>query len=61
MVPMKPGNSPQGTRWRDGGAGVMEPQEGKMAGTPRSETISTKRSRIAKLARQMPGTALTSL
>jgi retron-type reverse transcriptase len=39
----------------------MEPQEGKMAGTPRSETISTKRTRIAKLARQMPGTALTSL
>jgi group II intron reverse transcriptase/maturase len=39
----------------------MEPQEGKMADTPRSDTISTKQARIAKLARQMPGTALTSL
>jgi len=32
-----------------------------MAGTPRLETISTKQRRIAELARQMPGTAITSL
>jgi len=32
-----------------------------MADTPRSTTVSTKRQRIAELAKQMPGTALTSL
>ncbi len=32
-----------------------------MAGTPRPQTISTKQRRIAQLAQQMPGTALTSL
>lgn len=32
-----------------------------MAGTPRPKTISTKQARIAELAKQMPGTALTSL
>ena len=32
-----------------------------MAGTPSPKTISTKRARIAELAKQMPGTALTSL
>lgn len=32
-----------------------------MAGRPRPRTISTKRARIAALAQQMPGTALTSL
>lgn len=32
-----------------------------MAGTPRPQTVSTKQRRIAQLAQQMPGTALTSL
>lgn len=32
-----------------------------MQGTPSPETISTKRKRIARLAKQMPGVALTSL
>jgi len=32
-----------------------------MAGTPRPGTVSTKQARIAALAKQMPGTALTSL
>ena len=61
IVPVKQGNPPQGTRWREGGTGVMEPMEGKMPDTPRSETISTKQNRIAELARQMPNVALSSL
>ena len=32
-----------------------------MAGTPRPGTVSTKQARIAELAQQMPGTAITSL
>jgi len=32
-----------------------------MAGTPSPKTVSTKRERIAQLAKQMPGEALTSL
>jgi len=39
----------------------MEPLEGKMAGRPSPQPISTKQKRIAELARQMPGTAITSL
>lgn len=39
----------------------MEPQEGKMAGTPRPSTVSTKQERIAELSKQMPGVAMTSL
>ena len=40
---------------------VTEPLEGKMSDTPRSASISTKQERIAKLAKQMPDRALTSL
>ena len=43
------------------GGHVMEPLEGKMTGTPGPESVSTKRQRIAKLAKQMSGKALTSL
>ena len=50
-----------GTRPREEGRRIMEPQEGKMEGTSRSQPISTKRERIAELARQMPGKAMTSL
>lgn len=32
-----------------------------MTETPRSETVSTKLERIATLAKQMPGVALTTL
>ena len=39
----------------------MEPCEGKMAETTSSTTVSTKLERIAKLAKQMPGTALRTL
>lgn len=39
----------------------MELLEGKMEGTPRPQTVSTKQQRIAELARQMPGKAITSL
>jgi RNA-directed DNA polymerase len=39
----------------------MEPEEGKMAGTPSPTTISTKLQRIATLARQAPDTAFTTL
>ncbi len=39
----------------------MEPLEGKMANTPRLDPVSTKRKRIAELARQAPEMAFTSL
>jgi group II intron reverse transcriptase/maturase len=39
----------------------MEPLEGKMANTPRLDPVSTKRQRIAELARQAPEAAFTSL
>src|SRR4051812_21000445 len=39
----------------------MRPLEGKMPGTPSPDPISTRRQRIATLARQAPQTALTTL
>src|SRR5690242_21547311 len=39
----------------------METREGKMAGTPSPTTVSTKLQRIAKLARQAPDMAFTTL
>jgi len=39
----------------------MKPLEGTMPGTPGPETISTRRQRIAKLARESPQIALTTL
>jgi RNA-directed DNA polymerase len=39
----------------------MEPFEGKMTETPDLDTISTKRQRIAKLAREAPGMAFKTL
>ncbi len=36
----------------------MEPLEGKMANTPRLDPVSTKRKRIAELARQVPEMAM---
>ena len=39
----------------------MRPPEGKMPGTPSPDPISTKRQRIAELARDSPQAALTTL
>ena len=39
----------------------MKPLEGPMPGTPGPETISTRQQRIAKLARESPQVALTTL
>src|SRR3954468_8273322 len=39
----------------------MRPLEGTMPGTPSPETISTRRQRIAELARQSPQAAFTTL
>jgi group II intron reverse transcriptase/maturase len=61
IVPTKEGNSPQGTLWRDGGTSETEPLEGQMTGMSGPETISTKRQRIADLAKKAPGMAFTSL
>jgi len=55
------GEPTQGTLRREGGTGHGEPMEGKMAGKPSPGTVSTKLHRIAELARQMPGVAITSL
>src|SRR5438128_597195 len=51
-----PGDPVEGRECR-----VMEPEEGKMTGTPNPDTISTRLHRIAKLAREMPGVALRTL
>jgi RNA-directed DNA polymerase len=61
MVPPKPGNQPNGTRWRDGARRNTEPLEGKMTGTQSPSNISTKLQRIAELARREPKVALTAL
>lgn len=50
-----PGSSPPGNRWTHG------PWKGKMDGTPRPIDVSTKLLRIAKLAREEPQRALTTL
>jgi len=60
-VPMKQGNRPEGPCGGKGLPESTEPQEGKMAGIPGSGTISTKRGRIATLAREAPELAFTSL
>src|SRR5215471_17372323 len=39
----------------------MRPSEGKMPGTPSPDPISTRRRRIAMLARRSPQAALTTL
>lgn len=52
---------PEGTRWREGGGRETEPQGRNMAETPSSTTVTTKLERIAKLAREGPTMAFTSL
>src|SRR5689334_14467954 len=61
MVPKKPGNQPNGTRWRDGASRNTELLEGKMTGTQSPLDISTRLQRIAELARREPSVALTTL
>ena len=39
----------------------MKPLEGNMPGTPRPDPVSTKRQRIAELARNCPDMAFTNL
>src|SRR3954454_12916691 len=60
VVPSSRGNRPEGPR---GGKGAPshEPLEGNMTGTPRPETVSTKRQRIAELARDCRDMAFTNL
>src|SRR4029077_15273596 len=60
IVPVKQGNHPEGPC---GGKGtpLHEPLEGNMPGTPSPDPVSTKRQRIAKLARKGPDMAFTTL
>jgi hypothetical protein len=59
IVVMTTGNLLEGTHRR--GRRNIEPQEGKMTGSLSSGLVSTKQARIAKIAKQMPGTAIRSL
>jgi hypothetical protein len=60
IVPLKQGNHSEGPC---GGKGVPfhEPLERNMPGTPRPDSVSTKRQRIAELARNCPDMAVTNL
>ena len=55
------GEPPRGTPLSKGRRRDTEPLEGKMAGIPSLETVSPKLERIAKLAKQSPEMAFTSL
>ncbi len=61
ILPVKPGNSPQRTRWREGGVGSMELLDGTTTGSPKPESVSTKMQRIAELARNAPDMVFTTL
>src|SRR5271166_4641457 len=56
----EPGEPPEGP-WGGKGAPSYEPLEGNMPGTPRPDPVSTKRQRIAELARNCPDMAFTTL
>jgi len=60
IVPLSRGNRPEGPRGGKG-ASSHEPSEGNMPGTPRPDLVSTKRRRIAELARNGPDMAFTNL
>ena len=49
------------TRHREGGHRVTESFLGNMTGTQKPESVSTKQERIAKLAREHPDRAFSSL
>ncbi len=61
ILPEKQANSPLGSLQREGGRRGTESQEGKTAGTPGPESVSTKLLRIAELAREAPDMAFTTL
>ncbi len=61
IEPMKSGNRPNGTRWREGDTFELDPFRRQMNEMQSSKTVSTQLERIAELARKMPETALTSL
>src|ERR1022692_2320054 len=56
----EPGEPPEGP-WGGKGAPSYEPLEGNMPGTLRPDPVSTKRQRIAELARNCPDMAFTNL
>ena len=56
----EPGEPPEGP-WGGKGTPSYEPLEGNMPGTPRPDSVSTKRQRIAELARNCPDMAFTNL
>src|SRR3974377_1947129 len=55
-----PGEPPEGP-WGGKEAPSLEPVEGNMPGTPRPDYVSTKRQRLAELARNCPDMAFTNL
>jgi RNA-directed DNA polymerase len=61
IVPPKRGNPLRGDPVEGRGCRIIEPLESNMTGPPRPETVSTKRQRIAALARQAPTMAFTTL
>ena len=58
---MKQGNRPEGTLWREGGAVLLEPLEGKMQGTLGPESVSTGLQRVTTLSREAPEMVWTTL
>ncbi len=56
----EPGEPPEGP-WGGKGTPSYEPWEGNMPGTPRPDPVSTKRQRIAELARNCPDLSFTNL
>jgi RNA-directed DNA polymerase len=61
IVLMKQENRPEGTLWREGGAVLLEPLEGKMQGTLGPESVSTGLQRVATVSREAPEMAWTTL
>ena len=61
IVPSKPGNLLERTRWREAGRQVTKPPEGNMPETSNSESVSTRQQPIAMLAKQNPQMAFTLL
>ena len=61
IVLTKQGNRPEGTLWREGGAVLLEPLEGKMQGTLGPKSVSTGLQRVATLSREAPEMVWTTL
>ena len=58
IVPMKLGNLPRRTQWREGSCRVMESSEGKAPNMSKFDNVSTKQRRIAELAKDAPDMAM---